>query len=944
MKCTNLAQRVYSAAKPTNTYPVQRRRTKALAVLISAALATPALATTYYVSPTGSDSNSGTNPNAPWGSVAKVDTATFKPGDQILFQYGSNWNASLDATSSGSTNAPIVYGAYGNPKLGNPTFYGSDPISPSAFSLVSGTTYVTTTTTPVNWVFNNHQFSLEAQDTLGNGPTPAASLAYVQSYPNSFYYNSSNGQLFVNVGSAPKGLTLATRADAIFSNGQNNLRFQNLNVSETAQDNAGYGIRIENSSNVSVLNSTITNSGKHGVGVIDSTAFNGTNLVANGTAPYQGFGGASAFVAFGDSTSTIGTNDTSKWTNISYVNSNGPYEVFVSHGGTSGIANITINNVVSTGGYGTGFTIYSTSDAESVLINGGHLDNNNNEIDTSNTVFNGVTVSGTNSSLFMPGSNSTIQNSTFIGALAYPGDGKNGVVQVEGNNATVRFNTFDIAPYAGPAVGILNSSTTAKVYGNIFAPTAGPIIPEWPLFDGSFVLSSNQNLLDTGDSYQVGSFSDAHVVLIAQWQAMGYDVNSVIGDAVYTDQPDGIYMLQAGSPGIGIYNNPLDPSLTLANSFVSSSNANGSYNAGLNPSIWPNMNSLPGALVLNNGQTNVITPQGNTLTLTSAGSITVMAGSGLDISGNVANSGAFIISGDLIATGNFNNSGSVVIAGSQIWSPGTVFTNLAGAATFQTDAGGSIAPEEYLAVNVSGGSVTFTSTQHLTSLAVAAGAKVQLNNIAGAGRSVLFTPSLAVTGILDLTGNDLVVENGSVAAVTAMVQSGFAGGRWNGSGIVSSTAATSSMHLTTVGVILNTADGVNPLYASGAALGLFDGTNPGPSDVLVKYTYFGDANLDGTVDGNDYTRIDNGFNMHLTGWYNGDFNYDGVVNGSDYTLIDNAFNMQSTSLGAKITTELAPSVSAVPEPAVLSVLSLAGSFLLRRRGRASQSVRTGRTS
>ena len=55
----------------------------------------------------------------------------------------------------------------------------------------------------------------------------------------------------------------------------------------------------------------------------------------------------------------------------------------------------------------------------------------------------------------------------------------------------------------------------------------------------------------------------------------------------------------------------------------------------------------------------------------------------------------------------------------------------------------------------------------------------------------------------------------------------------------------------------------------------------------MKYTYFGDANLDGVVNASDYTLIDNGFNSQtsgplLTGWFNGDFNYDGVVNGDDY--------------------------------------------------------------
>ena len=37
----------------------------------------------------------------------------------------------------------------------------------------------------------------------------------------------------------------------------------------------------------------------------------------------------------------------------------------------------------------------------------------------------------------------------------------------------------------------------------------------------------------------------------------------------------------------------------------------------------------------------------------------------------------------------------------------------------------------------------------------------------------------------------------------------------------------------------------------------------------------------------------------LSGWSNGDFNYDGTIDGSDYSLIDNTFNLQgATSLAA----------------------------------------------
>ena len=53
---------------------------------------------------------------------------------------------------------------------------------------------------------------------------------------------------------------------------------------------------------------------------------------------------------------------------------------------------------------------------------------------------------------------------------------------------------------------------------------------------------------------------------------------------------------------------------------------------------------------------------------------------------------------------------------------------------------------------------------------------------------------------------------------------------------------------------------------------------------IVKYSWLGDANLDGQVTGADLDILNNGQQNHLTGWYNGDFNYDGVINADDYAL------------------------------------------------------------
>jgi uncharacterized repeat protein (TIGR03803 family) len=155
---------------------------------------------------------------------------------------------------------------------------------------------------------------------------------------------------------------------------------------------------------------------------------------------------------------------------------------------------------------------------------------------------------------------------------------------------------------------------------------------------------------------------------------------------------------------------------------------------------------------------------------------------------------------------------------------------------------------------------------------------------------------------LDLENNDFDVINGSLSTLTNQLSEGYSSGLWNGEGISSSTASNETAHLSALGIVQNNETGT-PFFAPA---NLFDNTNPGASDILIKYTYYGDTNLDGKIDGTDYSRVDNGFLKKLTGWSNGDFNYDGVVDGSDYTLIDNAFNQQGASLAVQANTDASP--------------------------------------
>src|SRR5579859_7166560 len=70
-------------------------------------------ATSYYVSPTGLDSNSGTSPATAWATLAHVNAHTFSPGDAIYLQRGGTWSEPLIPPSSGTSANPILFDAYG---------------------------------------------------------------------------------------------------------------------------------------------------------------------------------------------------------------------------------------------------------------------------------------------------------------------------------------------------------------------------------------------------------------------------------------------------------------------------------------------------------------------------------------------------------------------------------------------------------------------------------------------------------------------------------------------------------------------------------------------------------------------------------------------------------------------------------------------------------------
>ena len=201
-------------------------------------------------------------------------------------------------------------------------------------------------------------------------------------------------------------------------------------------------------------------------------------------------------------------------------------------------------------------------------------------------------------------------------------------------------------------------------------------------------------------------------------------------------------------------------------------------------------------------------------------------------------------------------------------------------------------------------SATFAGTQHLRGLVLHSGNVSML----GGTKSVLIARALFLDGdsALDITDNCLIVRADPaglqqvLTSIGRLLRTAYNGPRrWAGPGITSSTAAADARM--GVAAVSNTRPDGTPLY------NVFGGENVGTSDVLIKCTWNGDANLDGVVNADDYFQIDSGLITQKGGYYNGDFNYDGVVNADDYFLIDSAFIGQDKPLSAS-----------KPQPATLS--------------------------
>ena len=296
------------------------------------------------------------------------------------------------------------------------------------------------------------------------------------------------------------------------------------------------------------------------------------------------------------------------------------------------------------------------------------------------------------------------------------------------------------------------------------------------------------------------------------------------------------------------------------------------------------------------------------------------------------------------ANGRLQASGDVFIGGDVVGKGGTGVMNVQNSAVAAV--AGTVHIYTGSSVNVAAGGALSAAAIRGATLSVSGTATVNANGTS-TGTSVLSSLTLAGstgawTGRLELNDNDLIVNYSGTSPLQTLIDQ-VKYGQTHAAGISS---ATSTGH-----TILALVDNANLQLTTFSGQTL-DGTT---HQVLGKYTYYGDANLDGEVTSADYTYIDSHFGQSGPGigWMQGDFNGDGAVTSADYTYIDTNFGMgvgnplsamdptlqtqmialHTAEFGSSYTTALTAllALENVPEPGSLSLLGFAAAGLLLRR-------------
>ena len=200
-----------------------------------------------------------------------------------------------------------------------------------------------------------------------------------------------------------------------------------------------------------------------------------------------------------------------------------------------------------------------------------------------------------------------------------------------------------------------------------------------------------------------------------------------------------------------------------------------------------------------------------------------------------------------------------------------------------------------IALNVNSGATAYFDTmQHLSNLQITGGSHV---NVGQSGTSTIVTGGLSIdtASQLDLADNDLLVTYNGASPI----------GSWNGSaytgvtGLIQSGQIITSMSYADFTTrVMGVGEASFVLGLSGSETALWNDEVVDATTVIVKYTYAGDIDLNGHLDGDDYFYLDSYVlqSGSTFGYSFGDLNLDGELNGDDYWWIDSQILSQGPPL------------------------------------------------
>ena len=192
----------------------------------------------YYVSNSGNDSNSGVTTSLPWKTLAKVNTVTFQPDDQVLFNSGEIFVGQLTILSSGTSGHPITFGKYGTGA--NPTINANN--SNARCISTTGRSYIT---------IDGIDCTNATEFGIGTSSSPGKYVT-IQNLKVSAIGTDNNERVGINQTGGYTTITYCTVTDisqnGIQYGGSNNIITHN-NISNTNARYTGWGAGIAGDGN-----------------------------------------------------------------------------------------------------------------------------------------------------------------------------------------------------------------------------------------------------------------------------------------------------------------------------------------------------------------------------------------------------------------------------------------------------------------------------------------------------------------------------------------------------------------------------------------------------------------------------------------------------------------------------------------------------------------------